>query len=61
MMARLMLMEMRMTNIDFTVHGKSGAHRPWFKPAELRLRAVDGVWILAFLATVAGLVFLLSN
>jgi hypothetical protein len=50
-----------MTNTDFIVRDKGGATHPWVRATEIQFRAVDGMFILAFLAAFVGLVFLLSK
>ena len=50
-----------MTETEFIMRDKSGADHPWFNATEIRLRVVDGMLILAFLAAFLGLVLLLSK
>jgi hypothetical protein len=50
-----------MTNTEFIVRDKGGAHQPLWKPVGIHFSAVDGALILGFLAAFVGLVFLLSK
>jgi len=49
-----------MTNTEFIVRSKSGAH-PLFKAGEIEFRLVDGLMVIGFLAVFVGLVFILAK
>jgi hypothetical protein len=50
-----------MTNTEFIVRQKSGAHNPLLRATQIRLSLVDAALALGFLAVFVGLVLLLSK
>jgi hypothetical protein len=61
LLARHLLIEISMTNTEFMIRQKSGAHHPLFRVTEIQFRPVDAALIVAFLSAFVGLVLLLSK
>jgi hypothetical protein len=60
-LARLMLMQKRMTETELILRDKCVADDPWFGTKTRRFWLVDSLLVLAFLAAFLGLVFALSK
>jgi len=60
-MAWHMLIKRRMTNTEFIVREKGGAHHPLFKATQLHFSLVDGALVLGLLVSFMGLILLLAR